>query len=185
MKGHAILKTIIALLIITLVYLAYTHYEDEPYTPIELPSLSSNVEKIKVDTPPIPFPETSTALTDFDFYQYSSFRVEPPTDSELNYFIRLKHIDNNDYNIDFYIKNGETLDTLVLNGEYYMYCASGIEWYGEEYLFGTTTLFRSAGSLLFYFDYEKNASAGHVIALQPVTSGNFPTTPVSISDFVD
>ncbi|MDR2568952.1 MAG: hypothetical protein LBD23_01475 [Oscillospiraceae bacterium] len=184
MTNNAVPKAIAVILVIVILYFGYETYNEGQHQPLQItiPIINNNVEQIP--TPPIPFPNTSPIVNEADFTLYANFRVEPIHDGEHHYFVRLKHIDNRDYDRDFYIRKGEILETVVLHGEYYMYYASGTEWYGTEYLFGTNAqCFRAVDPISFFWDDDDKVSKGNVIYLELVFDGNLSTIPVNISSF--
>jgi hypothetical protein len=190
MKSHTTYKVVIFILVIICVCVGYVTLNQEQHEPrqrVNIENLFTTTTTTRaepVSFPPLPFPETSPVIENYDVMLFAPFHVAPPLDGEHNYVIRLKHIENKDYNRDFYIRAGETLETIVLHGEYVFYYTLGINYYGSDYLFGPNTLFfRGDRTLLFYFDEDENSAMGREIYLEPVVGGTFTQTPIDFSEF--
>lgn len=79
----------------------------------------------------------------------------------------------------FYVRAGSTAQLSVPAGNYYVYFASGKQWYGygQGLMFGRNTSFSKDKNLLDFSKYTWKYT------LYPVTNGNFSETPINESEF--
>ena len=81
----------------------------------------------------------------------------------------------------FYVRAGDTVTVGVPAGYFYVYFASGEDWYGygEGLMFGKHTSYSMDDELLDFFNYTWEYT------LRPVTDGNFSETPIDEDEFFD
>lgn len=108
------------------------------------------------------------------FNKLSAITIKSST-KEAHY-VKLKDSKKNDI-LSFYVSPGSTVTVNVPVGSYYVYFASGNNWYGPEYLFGKETLYSMDSSIQ---DFDKFTIS---YTLYPVINGNFQETPIDASEF--
>lgn len=79
----------------------------------------------------------------------------------------------------FYVRAGDTVTVGVPAGYFYVYFASGEDWYGygEGLMFGDRTSYSMDDELLDFTNYT------WTYTLRPVTDGNFSETPIDEDEF--
>lgn len=130
----------------------------------------------------LPYPESGEPL-----YNYCdpSERVAPLTIETSGYdayCVKLVSRHNPNYYVSFFIRPGETAEYLMPLGDFELRYASGDEWYGLHYLFGSDTVYSKASDIL-SFTFDGEYYTGHTITLYPVSNGNMSTEIISEDDF--
>ncbi len=121
---------------------------------------------------PMMQPATGTIFIDESQYHGSSLEIHALSD--YNTYVKLKDEDGNDV-ISFYLRAKETAKVRVPRGNYYIYFAHGIDWYGPEYAFGDDTFYEMNPDPMDFYNYtwEYTLDAGE--------NGN--TTSKTISEY--
>ena len=81
-------------------------------------------------------PKNSEVLYGYEYGSSSRIVVKASKDSSL--VVKLKGIDGTE-RLRFYVRAGKTVDMGVPKEELYVYFASGVNWYGNNHLFGENT----------------------------------------------
>lgn len=108
--------------------------------------------------------------------KYCGSKLTVHAAADYNTYLKLKDEEGNDI-ISFYLRAGETAKVPVPSGNYYLYLAHGIDWYGPAHAFGSDTVYIKGDDLLDFYTYiwEYTIDAGE--------DGNAPTTVIKKSDF--
>lgn len=125
--------------------------------------------------PTEPRPESGEVL---DGFSYGDSKITVTASSTEDYVITLKTASGIDM-VAFYVRAGDTVTRRVPEGKYYVYFASGKEWYGygQGLMFGPNTSFSKDDDLRDFGQYT------WTYTLKPVTDGNFSETPIDESEF--
>lgn len=99
---------------------------------------------------PMAQPATGTIFIDESQYHGSSLEIHALSDH--NTYVKLKDEDGNDV-ISFYLRAKETAEVRVPRGNYYIYFAHGIDWYGPEYAFGDDTFYEMDPDPMDFYNY--------------------------------
>ena len=99
-----------------------------------------------------------------------------------NYYIKLVNIHTGKTEVAIFMRGGETKKMHVPLGTYKIKYASGINWYGENYLFGHKTQYTASDKLL-TFKIPGSYVEGHTLTLYKVVDGNFSTYKIKADDF--
>lgn len=140
----------------------------------------------------IPFSNTDVNLTKLDLPENGStkyfsnsdaiapFKIE--TDTGRNYFIKLVDVNTNNTVVTVFVHENSVVEIKVPLGTYELRYATGIDWFGDEHLFGYSTSYYKADKLLEFYikDYM---TMGHNIKLIKQIDGNMPTKPISKDSF--
>ena len=97
----------------------------------------------------------------------------PKSDS---FFIKLKDKDGNDV-FSFFVLKDTKITIRVPARELYAYFAYGSKWYGEEKLFGDTTVYQKDSAVCDFTQYSYEYS------FKESFDGNFNATSISAKDF--
>jgi len=91
-------------------------------------------------------------------------------------YVKLK--DQNDVDVfAFFVRAGDEVSVDVPMGEFYVYFASGTQWYGVRELFGSETGYSKDDEICDFENYT------WTYTLEPTTDGNFSETPIGADDF--
>ena len=84
--------------------------------------------------------------------------------------------------MSFFIFGGQSFETEVPLGTYRVKYATGETWYGENYLFGSTTRYSEAEKI-FEFTVQGNQISGYTVELIRQRGGNLQTKAISANPF--
>lgn len=104
------------------------------------------------------------------------------TSGTNDYYVALKHVTTTSKDMAFYVRGGATVDVDVPLGEYEIYYASGLTWYGEDALFGPDGSYYKCENT-FPFTISANAYDGWTLTLSPVADGNLDTEEIDLDEF--
>lgn len=117
------------------------------------------------------YPENGTVIVGTRKDRLAPLTVESDPDSNNAYYVKLVDQDTGLTEFSFFVCPGQTVKTDVPLGDYYIYYATGLQWYGYDTLFGdTTTCFRADD--LFCFYYQDGYYNGYTWTLYDVPGGN-------------
>ncbi len=91
-------------------------------------------------------------------------------------YVKLKTASKKDV-FAFYVKANSTCTINVPTGNYYVYFASGKDWYGPEYCFGEETAYSMDDEILDFTNYSWEYT------LTPVVNGNLTLDDIPASEF--
>ena len=122
----------------------------------------------------LPLPQSGHIFVGANAERDSQLTIHSSTSE--SYYIKLKDTNNVTY-FAFFVRPNSTVTVSVPEGQFYVYFASGTEWYGTKDLFGPNTVYSKDSTLLnfSYYTYE--------YTLYPVSDGNFKETIISADDF--
>lgn len=106
----------------------------------------------------------------------SSLRIE--TKSGANHLVKLVSWRGKKPIETIFVRGGKTVEVAVPSGRYELRFASGLTWYGDEYLFGPGMKCSKADQV-FSFTPE----SGYTVTLYEVENGNLQTSGLSLEDF--
>ncbi|MDR2714942.1 MAG: zinc ribbon domain-containing protein [Coriobacteriales bacterium] len=104
------------------------------------------------------------------------------TSSGDNYYYVLLKMESGFKALSVFIYPGKTVDIDVPLGKYYLYYATGKEWYGTENLFGPDTVYSKADDIFIFYEANDYVN-GYTVELIPRRGGNLSTSSASSSDF--
>jgi len=108
------------------------------------------------------------------------FNIE--TEPGANYFIKLVDADTGNTAVTVFIQGGQSVNMKVPLGIYEFRYASGGNWYGENDLFGSQTVYMKANDRV---SFHRNGQeiVGHTITLIKQIDGNMHTQVINKSKF--
>ncbi len=111
---------------------------------------------------------------------YSTITIKNESD---NCYVKLKDYYKNDV-MGFFVRGNETATVNIPYGSYYIYFASGDEWYGKKYLFGDDTDYSMDDELqTFSYSSYDNTYTTLTYTLYLVNNGNFTPKDINASEF--
>ena len=102
-------------------------------------------------------------------------KIKTSATGENHYLVKIVDIVNNNTIGSYFIRSGESIDIKVPLGTYEIKYATGVKWYGMNYLFGPDTIYSKADST-FNFVFNGYEYSGYTIELIMQTNGNLRTT---------
>lgn len=99
-----------------------------------------------------------------------------------NYYIRIENIVTKKTIQTIFVRSGETIEVEVPLGSYIIKYAVGEKWYGENYLFGSSTSYYKADEI-FNFHLEGEQVLGYLIRLRKQISGNLREQAIPPDEF--
>ena len=112
---------------------------------------------------------------------YAPFEVA--TRGSSNYYVLLEPTDGNTGNrVSFYVRGGSSISVKVPLGSYKLYYATGTDFYGKTRLFGASTKYYQAGTVLNFKRQGLNYT-GYSVELYLQSGGNLSTRNVGRSGF--
>ena len=99
-----------------------------------------------------------------------------------NYYIKLSNLQNNQQILSAFIRSGSTLSVHVPFGVYELKYAAGHNWYGTDFLFGTSGSYAKLPTLIIFTEKD-NPIGGFTIELIPSQYGKLNTEIISEYDF--
>lgn len=101
-----------------------------------------------------------------------------------NYFVKLVDATTYEDRLGVFVRGGEPVEVAVPLGRYRMRYASGVNWYGEDHLFGPGNRTSYAQSAtLFSFERGPSGFNGFTVELIQQTGGNMSTRPIAADEF--
>ncbi len=148
--------------------------------PENLPAVNSDSLMPQPDIPPLQLPPGGEVHYYTGGEPLAPFSVNTAEGS--NYFVKLVDPDTKTEVVTLFVRGGEWAETKVPLGNYELRYASGQDWYGEEYLFGTGTVCVRA-SQEFRFYQNESGFMGHTVILIKQAGGNLNTRPMALTEF--
>jgi len=148
--------------------------------PESLPAVDSNSYMPQPDILPLELPPGGEVHYYTGGEPLAPFSIHTAEGS--NYFIKLVDRNTGAEVMTVFVRGGEWVETKVPLGNYEFRYASGKDWYGEEYLFGTGTVCVKAEK---EFDFYNDGMGimGHTVSLIKQADGNLPTRPITLTEF--
>lgn len=103
-------------------------------------------------------------------------------DNSQHFLVKLVDVSSNQPVMAIFVRSGTRIEVKVPLGTFEIRYASGIRWYGLEYLFGTNTSFGRAEKQ-FQFTVTESGFSGYSLQLQQVTNGNLKTEKIDGNSF--
>jgi len=148
-----------------------------PAAPVYSPSIAPKKE---FDKPILRLPSSGTVYRYVDNEPIAPLKVS--TTAGSHYYIKVVDVISKKTVVSMFIHSGETAETTVPIGNYYVRYATGNKWYGRKYLFGPETQFYKCDRE-FEFRIENDRASGYQIQLIKQRSGNLRTSSISADDF--
>jgi hypothetical protein len=151
-----------------------------PWTPPKVTPPPKPVEEV-APGPVLPLPPNGTTKR-----YHAGLGVAPlevvTRDLERHFLVKVAQWDSNAIVATMFVRAGQSATTNLPLGSYRIKYATGKVWYGEEYLFGKSTLYHRADSR---FDFQKKGTqaVGYTIELFLQTDGNLRTTDLDPEDW--
>lgn len=130
--------------------------------------------------PPVAQPASGTVRRLAPGREIAPFQIQ--TRGSGNYLVKLEDAYSGIDVMDIFVRGGDTVDVKVPLGNYVVKYASGLTWYGYDYLFGPDTGYSKAEST-FNFTRDAYGVSGFTITLYQVTNGNLHTRSLSAAEF--
>lgn len=163
------------------------------YPNIESPNRDTGTDDARQELPAIPvqsLPRVAlprTGLTDSFTTSLKPARLTIKTPySDNHYFIKLVDVSNDNAVLTAFIRAGESLTLGVPIGSFELRLATGIQWFGEAYLFGKSTSYFQTDEVHQFTQQvmENVISTSHItISLTKVLNGNLDTNEISPNDW--
>lgn len=120
-------------------------------------------------------------------FPYTSLKPSIPfsvvtRDDERNFFVLLEDWNTGKHIIGIFVRGGKTVKVNVPNGSFRLKYATGINWYGEEDMFGKETSYHQADSQ-FEFSNRNGVIQGFSVELFLQENGNLETSLINKSDW--
>lgn len=181
------IKVVCAILAISIISIAValTSSGDDDDTP-EAPAAQEEYEipasspKAEYEYIPVSLPENGQILYENGWDRVAPFSVV--TRGEDNFLIKLKTSTGTQDILTFFVRAGETVEIDVPLGNYTLYYATGETWYGEDILFGESTLYYKADDLFDFYE-EDGSINGWTVELYLQNNGNLSTESIVPSEF--
>lgn len=109
------------------------------------------------------------------------FKIVTPAGPE-SYYVKLIDPFTGAPAMSFFIFGGQSFETEVPLGTYRVKYATGETWYGENYLFGSTTRYSEADKT-FEFTVQGSQISGYTVELIRQPGGNLHTKSISANQF--
>lgn len=105
--------------------------------------------------------------------------LEIRTSSGVDYLVKLVDAYRDTDALDVFVRGGETVQVEVPRGSYVVKYASGVTWYGYDYLFGPDTAYNKAETV---FEF-RNDGYRYTLTLYKVRDGNLRTKSLTPAEF--
>ncbi len=99
-----------------------------------------------------------------------------------HYLVKLVDVASGSTALTVFVRSGDIVEIEVPIGTYEVRYASGKNWYGYKYLFGSDTVYAKA-ERAFTFELAGDRVRGYTITLYKVRGGNLPTRPIKPEEF--
>jgi hypothetical protein len=173
--------TVIMLYLISLSINSHQRYRKWAHHEIKSTNLPSSTQSVTNPNIPEQFLPLNGSIIN-----YSSKETIAPFEIKAsegnNYFMKLIDVNNGSTVMTIFIKSGNSVNIEVPLGRYEIKYASGLKWYGYEYLFGPDTRYSKANKI-FEFEIKDNEVSGYSMTLYQVENGNLKTTSINVKDF--
>jgi hypothetical protein len=131
------------------------------------------------ELPPVQFPPTGVIRND----NAAPAPLEIKTrDARHAYYLKLVNPGSKSPVAEYFIRPGEQLNVTAPLGTYELRYATGTTWYGYDHLFGPTTAYSKADSLM-VFSYGHDGYSGYSVELYLQVDGNLRTSRMDASGF--
>ena len=130
--------------------------------------------------PPVAQPASGTVRRLAPGAAIAPFQIQ--TRGAGNYLVRLEDAYGGADVMDVFVRGGDTVKVEVPLGNYVVKYASGLTWYGYDYLFGPETTYSRAESTI-NFTREAYGVSRYTITLYQVSNGNLHTRGMSAAEF--
>lgn len=131
---------------------------------------------------PLPIPSPQTGIIRKNFSDAAGHLKIRTRSESKNYYIKLIDLTQNQEILSAFIRSGSTLSIHLPLGIYELRYAAGHNWYGSEYLFGTSTSYAKLPKLITFAEKE-GWVGGSTIELIPSQYGKLTTEIISEYDF--
>ncbi len=128
------------------------------------------------------YPENGSVIVNTPKDRLAPLTLNTKPEGSNAYYIKLVSQDTNLTEFSFFICPGQSIDIDVPLGNYYIYYATGLQWYGDTDLFGDTTSCFKADDL-FCFYYQDGYYNGYTLSLYDVAGGNLGYQDVDLDTF--
>ena len=130
--------------------------------------------------PPVAQPASGTVRRLAPGEAIAPFKIQ--TRGTGNYLVKLEDAHGGTDVMDIFVRGGDTVEVEVPLGDYVVKYASGLTWYGYDYLFGPDTSYSKAEET-FNFTGDAYGVSGYTITLYQVANGNLRTRSLSPAEF--
>jgi hypothetical protein len=155
-------------------------YKLDLYKPNTVVQLVRKYKLEKFRPLPTALPETGVIKKNFA-KATGNLKIKTKTENN-NYYIKLIDLQNHQETLSAFIRSGNSLSVHVPFGVYNLKYAAGHNWYGSEYLFGSSTSYGKLPTLIILTEKE-NQIGGLNIELIPSQHGKLTTEIISEFDF--
>lgn len=145
-----------------------------------LPAVNTDSYMPQPDIPPLELPPGGEVHYYTGEEPLAPFSID--TAAGINYFIKLVDRATGAQVMTLFVRGGQRVKTNVPLGNYELRFASGTDWYGEEYLFGTGTVCAKADQE-FRFYQDDTRIMGHTLSLIKQADGNLRTRRITPTEF--
>ena len=152
-------------------------------TNTNLTTKSTSAQPILKATPT--YPEVAMPYSGAIQVYTNSQRIAPfeiKTSQGANYLVKLVSAYSQEPVMTIFVRGGYTVTAEVPLGIYEVKYASGVKWYGYEYLFGPETSYNKANETFVFQDTGYQVT-GYTITLYRVSNGNLRTSSINQSQF--
>ena len=120
------------------------------------------------------YPENGAIIVNSPKNRLAPLTLQTDSSDASAYYVKLVDEDTGLTEISFFICPGQTVELDIPLGNYHVYYATGLQWYGNSELFGATTSCFKMDDL-FYFYYQDGYYNGYTLILSGAENGNLST----------
>lgn len=140
----------------------------------------SRTSPVSIDYPAMPVTQGIHQLYT-SAEQIAPFRIVTPSGAD-SFYIKLTDASTGVLVMTFFVQGGQSFEAVVPVGTYRVKYATGVTWYGVDFVFGPDTHYSEAAKI-FEFSVKKNQIAGNTIELTPRGGSNLDTKTISAHQF--
>ena len=131
--------------------------------------------------PTVPFPSSGTVEYSTSKECVAPFEITAASSYEYT-IIKVVPVGSEWPVATVYLRSGKTVEFDMPLGKYYIYCAEGDEYYGEQSLFDSVGSY-SIMDETFEFTMDEYGYNGYTLTLYTVANGNLDSSDVSFANF--
>jgi len=134
------------------------------------------------DEPAQALPSNGTWWKGSDAEHIAPFRIETSLGGRYHYYVKLYDIDTERTVLAVFVRGGRTAEVKVPLGTFGLKYATGMTWYGREYLFGPDTDYNKASQSFNFYSTGYQVS-GYTVQLYRQRDGNLHTYDIDKDEF--
>lgn len=137
-------------------------------------------QSVKVSPQELPLPDNGHGVYNFDKNAASSYLEIIPSKGEKHLVVKVENANTGETVCWFLILKGQSYKTKIPPGKYRFKLASGIKWYGDKLLFGSSATYSKITETI-----EIPEMTIYSVSLIPQIFGDLNEKPISARDFLE